>query len=108
MNINELVKRAHENARAKGFWPEEEKFNVGEKLALIHSEVSEALECHRDGELVTKLRVDGKPEGFPSELADIIIRVGDLCGRMNIDLVFEIEQKMAYNSTRPAKHGKNY
>lgn len=46
-----------------------------------------------------------KPCGVPSELADIIIRVFDLAGRYNIDLERAIDEKMAYNATRPARHG---
>jgi cell fate (sporulation/competence/biofilm development) regulator YlbF (YheA/YmcA/DUF963 family) len=43
--INQLAKEVHENAKAKGFFDKEK--NIGEMLALIHSEVSEALEADR-------------------------------------------------------------
>jgi hypothetical protein len=46
-----------------------------------------------------------KPEGIPSELADIVIRVGDATAEYGIDLAQEILLKQAYNSTRPHKHG---
>lgn len=46
-----------------------------------------------------------KPEGIPAELADIIIRVGDAAEQYGIDLNQEVILKMAYNSTRPFKHG---
>jgi hypothetical protein len=46
-----------------------------------------------------------KPEGVPSELADIIIRVGDAAEEYNIDIGREVLLKMAYNATRPYKHG---
>jgi NTP pyrophosphatase (non-canonical NTP hydrolase) len=111
VNINELVKEAHENAVAKGWW-EGNEHNIPEKIALIHSEVSEALECFRAGEMKTifKARDDSsmrikKPEGFPSELADVIIRIADLCGHLEIDLEKEIATKMAYNKTRSYRHG---
>jgi len=45
MQINEMARMAHANARAKGFWDEPRE--VGTILALIHSEVSEALEAHQ-------------------------------------------------------------
>jgi hypothetical protein len=96
MNIVELVKAAHENAVNKGWWTEERTY--GELIVLMQSEVSEALEDHRNGldanltwyekmvngELLGRgMFVDEtwKPCGIPSELADIIIRIFDCCGR---------------------------
>lgn len=46
-----------------------------------------------------------KPEGIPSELADIIIRVLDICGANRIDIAAAIADKMAYNETREYRHG---
>lgn len=46
-----------------------------------------------------------KPCGFPSELADIVIRVGDLAFRLGIDLEKAVEEKMKYNRTREFLHG---
>jgi NTP pyrophosphatase (non-canonical NTP hydrolase) len=48
----------------------------------------------------------GKPEGLPSELADIVIRVMDVCGGLGIDLDEEIRLKMSHNRRRPAMHNK--
>lgn len=105
MKINELVKAAHENAIEKGWWQEERSF--GELIALMHSELSEALEDYRNGLKPTFAYKDknGKPCGIPSELADVVIRVFDACGRYGIDLEEAIMEKMAYNATRPARHG---
>lgn len=115
--INQLVQEAHQNAVSKGWWDEERSF--GEVIALIHSEASEALEDYRNGSLPTEewyqhkaygarstqLTHEDKPCGIPSELADIVIRVFDACGRYGIDLEKAINEKMAYNATRPQRHG---
>ena len=75
-----------------------------EKLALIHSEISEALEDYRDGLMETTVHA-GKPEGFSIELADAVIRIFDLCGHLGIDLGEAVELKSAYNEMRPHRHG---
>jgi NTP pyrophosphatase (non-canonical NTP hydrolase) len=121
MKLNEMRDAAHGTSRAKGWYDgKDAERNIPEMLALIHSEVSEALEDHRDGNDVTKYKdvltgelfdsqaTEGplrKPVGFPSELADIIIRVGDLAGYRGIDLEREVAEKMAFNMTRPHRHG---
>ena len=46
-----------------------------------------------------------KPLGVPTELADVVIRIGDFCGKYGIDLERAIRIKQAYNRTRPARHG---
>lgn len=104
MNLKELGIAAHETAVEKGWWENKDR-NVPEMLALIHSEVSEALEAYRDNELQPKAYSDGKPIGMPSELADVIIRLVDLAHYLKIDLDLAVETKMAYNKTRPYRHG---
>lgn len=94
--INKLCKEAHEIAKSKG-WHDEER-ETPTWLALIHSEVSEALEADRKGD----------EENFKEELADVCIRIFDLCGLKGIDLENEILKKMDHNKTRPHKHGKRY
>lgn len=103
--INEVAKQIHENAVDHGWWDEERGFP--EVLALIHSEVSEALEEYRNGHLPTEVYTgnNGKPEGIPIELADVIIRVLDYCGYAGIDIDAAISQKHEYNRTRPYRHG---
>lgn len=109
MTLNELAKAAHENSKAKGFW-NGENHNIAEKLALIHSEVSEALEDvrARPDSLNYWYTHETKPIGFPTELADILIRVGDLAEYLGIDLEDVVAAKMRHNATRPHKHGKAF
>lgn len=105
MTINELCEAAHENAVSKGFWDDHVDF--GTKCALLHSEVTEAFEEHRAGRSFDEVYFNGaKPEGVAVELADLVIRVADLCGFYGIDLEAVIRMKMEYNSTRPKMHGK--
>lgn len=106
VTLKELVESAHMNSVMKGWYDgEDAKRNIPEMLALIHSEVSEALEDYRTGTMLEDVTVHGKPIGFPSELADVVIRIGDLCGYLGIDLEAAVTDKMAYNATRPYRHG---
>lgn len=184
MTLNELIKTAHEDAKAKGWWDEER--NTGELLMLIVSECGEALEAHRSGRIgrwedcvLSMVDADGTfcmdkdlweedfreiiKDGFADKLADIVIRIADWMGHNqwkigipytprtpenvgealygvvesivgyehgagespancdtaihkvfaianahDIDLWRHIELKLAYNRTRPHRHGKSY
>ena len=94
----------YENAVEKGFWSDENP-NIPEKLALIHGEVSEALEDYRDGLMEVWFDDDGKPCGFPTELADTVIRCLDLAAHLGIDLGSVMVIKMQYNKGREHMHG---
>ncbi len=76
--------------------------NVGEKLMLIVSEVSEAMEAHRKDKMDDHL--PHRP-GAEVELADAIIRIFDLRGCMGLDLAGAVVEKMEYNARR-ADHSK--
>lgn len=107
--ITELLREAHATSAAHGF--HDGDHNCAEKLALIHSEVSEALEEARGKKFDPKrtyYRDDGKPEGYPAELADVVIRVFDEAAHHGIDLEAAIVEKMAFNKKRPLKHGKAF
>jgi NTP pyrophosphatase (non-canonical NTP hydrolase) len=77
----------------------------GDYIALLHSELSEALEAYRDNgtEDATEVCYGNhlpKPEGVGSEFADVFIRLLDTCDIYGIDLEVEFRRKLAYNRTR--------
>jgi len=94
MGMNELAKEIAQWREKKGFitnWD-----NMLEKLMLVVSEASEAAECYRNDDR----------KGFNEEIADIFIRLFDICGTLKIDIEKEIEKKMDKNRERPYRHGK--
>jgi NTP pyrophosphatase (non-canonical NTP hydrolase) len=129
--IRDLQERCGIAAEAKGFHEDRPKPSwvgskdrlrdwQGNKLMLIVSEVAEAQDelrkgvradftyypgdpVYKNGELQLQ-----KPEGVPSEMADVVIRVLDFCFTEGIDLESIIEEKLAYNATREHKHGKKF
>lgn len=94
MTINELVQEAHITAIEKGWWVKDRP--LLELICLMHCELSEAAEAYRNKE---------GDERIAEELSDVIIRIFDLCGRYNLDLEKHILDKMAFNATRPYRHG---
>jgi len=119
--LNTLRDEAHRNAAEHGWWEREDKlaampdaiailgpdWYLPEKIALMHSEESEALEEYRNGKDPTEVYFSdkGKPEGIPIEFADVIIRILDVCGRRGIDIGEAVRLKMEYNKSRPYRHG---
>jgi NTP pyrophosphatase (non-canonical NTP hydrolase) len=96
MTLTQLVTECHHIAIEKGWWDSER--NDGELIALMHSELSEALEALRKGD---------KPN-LAEELADACIRIFDYCGARSINLERALLDKMEINRHRPYRHGKKF
>lgn len=156
-SINEIAQEANRISESKGFWDSYNNINflsigymyatplsketkeeyreaeIAKKLALIMSEVSEALEARRGGKKANREEFDNKiayakefcskefqqkefqeafkdniKDSFEDEMADAFIRLVELCAKLGIDLEWHVEQKMKYNATREKMHGKAY
>ncbi len=93
LSLEKLTEMVMAVARDKKFGVKPEEVNVLEKFALIHSEISEAMEAYR------RKNMDGK-DGFAEELADAVIRILHLAGIYKIDLEKEILKKLENNKNR--------
>src|SRR5262245_2980686 len=116
--FRQLQHEAYRNGVDKGFWfAKNPQTHGAEKIALMHSELSEALEAMRVGRWqdtprpATAKEVEQEGlreqvvEGVGSELADVVIRILDLCGAAQIDLASLVLNKMTKNRERPPMHG---
>ena len=101
MSVEELQREIHRTAVEHGWWDQER--SIGEVLMLAVTELAEAMEAHRDGNPASE-KIDGFSR-VEEELADTIIRVLDFAGGMGYDIGGALRAKMAYNETRPYRHG---
>jgi NTP pyrophosphatase (non-canonical NTP hydrolase) len=104
--LDALSALLHEIAKEKGFWDGEYSYDkVGNKLALVHSEVTEVLEA---------IRKNKGSEAVVEEMADVIIRLLDIYAAMrNEEAVLHsldeiLEKKININKERPKLHGNAF
>lgn len=95
--ITEFSNYCYDASVTAGWWDTDQDQNIPTKIALIHSEISEALEGFRKGKQDDHLPHRASIE---VELADAMIRIGDLAGRLGLDLGTAIQEKMEYNKHR--------
>lgn len=133
--LSELAQHIHQTAVEHGWWVEGTNRNVGETMMLMVTEIAEAMEEWREGnppiyfKKGSRIAMDSatlraedpsykaveraedevdstwKPEGEAIELADCIIRILDYAHSRGIDMDKAVAIKMAYNDTRPYRHG---
>lgn len=119
--LNDLAKKVHGLNVAKGFYDEQP--TKDRQIMLVVGELAEAHEATRKGKTAHKdfvsvatgsLEADkGDFELYvkdteEDEIADAVIRLLDYCGNRGIDLDAHINLKLAYNQSRPYRHGKQF
>jgi NTP pyrophosphatase (non-canonical NTP hydrolase) len=102
-SLMQMELEVRQNNVEKGWFDTDRSF--GDGIALAHSELSEALDYYRKIGMESRTEADGKPTDVASEFADVFIRLLDMCARHGVALEDEYERKMAYNRTRPYRHG---
>lgn len=93
----------YETAQSKG-WYENGSPNEGERIALMHSELSEALEAIRKDPDKPSEHIPAF-SGLEEELADVVIRIMDFAQHKNLKIAQAVLAKAAFNRTRPHRHG---
>lgn len=115
--LNRLAEDIYEINESKGFWDEPYEdgnpLTIAAKLLLIHDEVDEAGQVHRNSyddsdEDPLSGMTPMQEDDFAEELADIIIRTLDLAAAYGLEIGDAVIHKIEKNQNRPHKHNKRY
>lgn len=99
LTLDALQQAAWQNSEDHGFHSTPADLDPITKLMLMVEEVVEAFQEVRDGADMATTRYresDRKPEGFGTELADLVIRAADFAGIMQFSLSAAVGNAQAY------------
>lgn len=107
MKLNQLRDELHLTACEKGWYdqPESDDQFIARFVANTHGELSELWEAHRKGQLNQPCDKDAGLTYLEEEMADIIIRTLDACGRLGVDIERVVTLKHECNKSRAYRHG---
>jgi NTP pyrophosphatase (non-canonical NTP hydrolase) len=103
MDIRTAQVKVADWAKRKGWM--DKPVPIPEQIALLHTEISEAMEAYRNSEPVSWTDPKDKPQGIASEYADTLVRLLHYATLLDFDLEDEFIRKMEYNETRAYRHG---
>jgi len=110
MLVNSELAEAQDEIRT-GHAPDETYYPKPELPYSLVAEVGDTEEAQKAFDAYLASKADTtvrKPEGFPSEIADAVIRLFGLAYELDIDLEAIMREKIAYNATRAYRHGKQF
>lgn len=105
--LNTIADEVHQLAKEKGWHSDAESDiqYISRSLINIHGELSELWEAARKNELARPCDKACHLTCEEEEMADVVIRVLDYCGRRGIDIGRAVATKHEYNGTRSYRHG---